>query len=325
MTAAPTLSRVPRVLVADDHPAMLKTVTGMLSPHFDVVAAMSDGQAALDAAVLTSPDLVLSDIIMPGLDGFRTARALKKQNSPAKVVFLSAQEDEDYVSQALAVGAMGYVVKRRMRTDLVRALHLALADQYFVSPHAFVGTQKYTKTGHILTFYLDEKVFFQRVSESAFSALAKGERVFMFLTKAGLNLVTKQLRAAGTDLVAAMSQKKCVALNVEKVIPLLIRHGSPNPAFFEAFFGPALGRAAADARAEGSRVMVFSDMTAALLRQGYNHPVAVKVEEIFDDMVARHPCIIYCGCPLTHLSSKEIRETLSRVCGQHGNVISIDK
>jgi DNA-binding NarL/FixJ family response regulator len=116
---------------------MLLTVAGMLAPHFDVVAAVSDGKAVLDAVARTNPDLVLLDIMMPGLDGFQAARELKKRKSGAKVVFVTGQDDDDYIAEALDVGAKGYVVKSRLQSDLIPAINVALAGQLFISPHAF--------------------------------------------------------------------------------------------------------------------------------------------------------------------------------------------
>jgi DNA-binding NarL/FixJ family response regulator len=111
-------------------------VSRILTPHFDVVAAVHDGKAALDAAARTNPDLVPSDIMMPEVDRFRVARQPKERDSRAKVVLLTGQDDDDYVSEALIVGARGLVVKRRMPLDLVPAWNLAAAGQYFISPQA---------------------------------------------------------------------------------------------------------------------------------------------------------------------------------------------
>lgn len=65
MAGAVAVDLIPRVIVADDHPCMLKTVREMLPPRFDVVAAVADGRAALEAAARTNPDLLLTDISMP--------------------------------------------------------------------------------------------------------------------------------------------------------------------------------------------------------------------------------------------------------------------
>ena len=316
---------MPKVLLADDHPAMLKTVTGMVAPHFDVVAAVSDGKAALDAAARTNPDVVLSDIMMPGLDGLRAARELKERKSGAKVVFVTGMEDDDYIAEALDVGAKGYVVKPRLQSDLVPAVNLALAGQYFISPHAFTGTPNHGRSNHVLKFYLDESLFLQEVSEYTYAALAKGEQVFIFLSKMGLHVVRERLRAGRLDYVEAIKRGHLYAFSVENIMPSLMQDSRPDPARFEDFFCPYWKRAVARARAHGSRVTIISDMIGTLLRQGHGHQVAARVEEVWNALVPKHSCNVYCGCPVKDLSFRESRETLSRICVEHSNVIPIDQ
>ncbi|UCE85039.1 MAG: response regulator transcription factor [Deltaproteobacteria bacterium] len=122
-----------RVLLADDHRAMLDTVGQLLGREFDIVGATTDGQAVLDAAAELEPDVVVLDISMPVLNGLGAAQRLKQMRSGAKIVFLTVQEDPDVARQALATGALGYVVKSSVVSELVFAIREALADRSFVS------------------------------------------------------------------------------------------------------------------------------------------------------------------------------------------------
>ena len=115
-----------RILVADDHEGMRERVHNLLGSHFEVVAVVSDGQA----------DLVLLDILMPNMDGIRAAQELKRQRHGVKVVFLSVQQDQEFVAAAFESGATAYVFKSRMHSDLVWAIDRALAGEVFVSPGA---------------------------------------------------------------------------------------------------------------------------------------------------------------------------------------------
>jgi CheY-like chemotaxis protein len=136
--ARPFMKFRARILVADDHAGMRERVSTLLDSHFDVVATVSDGQAAVDATARLKPDLVLLDILMPKMDGISAARELKRQGHGAKVVFLSVQQDEEFVAAAFDSGATGYVFKSRMHSDLVWAIDRALAGEIFVSP----GTER---------------------------------------------------------------------------------------------------------------------------------------------------------------------------------------
>ena len=110
-----------RILVADDHAGILERVSNLLDAHFEVVATVQDGLAAVDLTARLKPDLVLLDIIMPEMDGIRAAQEMRRQGSDAKVVFLTVQQDEEYVAAAFESGATAYVFKSRMHSDLVWA------------------------------------------------------------------------------------------------------------------------------------------------------------------------------------------------------------
>jgi CheY-like chemotaxis protein len=93
-----------------------------------------DGQALLAEATRLEPDVLVLDISMPVLNGIEAARQLRGAGSRATVVFLTAHQDPDYVRGALAAGALGYVVKSRLVSDLSLVLRDALAGRSFVSP-----------------------------------------------------------------------------------------------------------------------------------------------------------------------------------------------
>ncbi len=123
-----------RVLLADDHEAMLDRVKGLLEKEFQVVGTARDGQAALDAVAELNPDVLILDISMPVLTGIQTAVRLKLMKSEVRIVFLTVHEDPDFAREALATGALGFVVKPRLVTDLPVAIKEVLAGQSFVSP-----------------------------------------------------------------------------------------------------------------------------------------------------------------------------------------------
>jgi DNA-binding NarL/FixJ family response regulator len=124
----------PRVLVADDHRAMLDSLVGLLSGEFEVVATVSDGLSAVTKAALLEPDLLVLDIAMPGLNGIAAAARLKESGSTAKVVFVTNLHDREFVQESLALGEIGFVVKDRLVADLLPAIRKVLAGQSFVSP-----------------------------------------------------------------------------------------------------------------------------------------------------------------------------------------------
>ncbi len=126
--------RMVSVLLADDHGDFLATVVRYLAPHFEVVGTVSDGQALVDEAVRLAPDVVVLDITMPVVNGIDAARKLKATGSRARIVFLTVHADPDYVRAALGVGALGYVLKSELASDLLPCLRDALGGRSYVSP-----------------------------------------------------------------------------------------------------------------------------------------------------------------------------------------------
>jgi DNA-binding NarL/FixJ family response regulator len=124
----------PRVLLADDHPAMLALTAAALANEYSVVGSVADGLALLAEAERLHPDVIVLDITMPGLGGIEAARQLRRSRQPARLVFLTVHERRDFAQAALDAGGLGYVVKARLASDLLPAIRAALADRHFVSP-----------------------------------------------------------------------------------------------------------------------------------------------------------------------------------------------
>ncbi len=123
-----------RVLLADDHEAMLERVARLLKTECNVVGTVTDGQQALEAARDLKPDVLVLDISMPVMNGIETAHNLTKAGIEARIVFLTMHDDLDFAREALEAGALGYVLKPRIASDLVAAIKEAYAGRSFLSP-----------------------------------------------------------------------------------------------------------------------------------------------------------------------------------------------
>jgi two-component system invasion response regulator UvrY len=120
-----------RVLLVDDNLATLARVSTALAPGCDIVGAVRDGHAALAAVRAVSPDVIVLDISMPGMNGFELAARLRRAGSTAALVFLTVHDEQEFIQAARDVGALGYVEKPRLAVDLLHAVREARAGRSF--------------------------------------------------------------------------------------------------------------------------------------------------------------------------------------------------
>jgi len=123
----------PRILLADDHPDMLTALCDLVEDGLgEVVGMVTDGQALVDAAQRLKPDVIISDISMPGLNGLDATRALQAIVPQSKVIILTVHREPVYVSLAFKAGARGYILKRcAHQGELSQALlHVLAGDRY---------------------------------------------------------------------------------------------------------------------------------------------------------------------------------------------------
>jgi DNA-binding NarL/FixJ family response regulator len=122
-----------RILLADDHPRFPEIEARLLEPEFEVIGTVGNGEALVEEALRLQPDVIITDISMPVLDGIKAVGRLRESGSTIRVVFLSVHSDSDFVTQCLSTGALAYVVKSRIVSELVPAIRHVLAGETFLS------------------------------------------------------------------------------------------------------------------------------------------------------------------------------------------------
>jgi DNA-binding NarL/FixJ family response regulator len=124
----------PTVILADDHTLVLEGFRRLLETHCELLAAVGDGQALLQAVARHRPDIVILDISMPVMNGIEAARALKSKYPGLKLVFVTMHADPAYIRAAFQAGASGYILKQSLGDELAQALHTVLQGQTYVTP-----------------------------------------------------------------------------------------------------------------------------------------------------------------------------------------------
>ena len=124
------------ILIADDHALVRRGLVSLLSlaEGMTVVGEASDGRAAVDLARDLAPDVVLMDISMPGLNGLEATRYIRKDSPHAKVLVLSAHDNEEFVLQVVRSGANGYLLKNSSAEELFAAIRAVHSGHAFFSP-----------------------------------------------------------------------------------------------------------------------------------------------------------------------------------------------
>ena len=122
--------------MVDDFEEFRRLVCSTLKkrPNLPVICEASDGFEAVRKAEELQPDLILLDIGLPTLDGFTAARQIRKLAPESKIIFVSIESSPDMVQEAFSLGALGYVLKTRIRSDLLVAVEAALEGRQFISP-----------------------------------------------------------------------------------------------------------------------------------------------------------------------------------------------
>ena len=117
------------MLLAEDQAANQMLLRALLETDFDVIGTVQDGQALVDAAARLCPDVVVTDIGMPVLDGIAAAATILRANPLVRVVFVTVHADPILVKRGWAVGGLGYVPKLTAGDELVPAVWAAVRGE----------------------------------------------------------------------------------------------------------------------------------------------------------------------------------------------------
>ena len=123
------------ILLADDHAIVMEGLARLLKDHdFDVVGAVGDGQALIDAAKRLRPDVIVTDLSMPGLSGLDVLARLKADGIDSKVIVLTMHKDADVATAAMRGGASGFLLKESAGDELLAAIRQALQGGVYLAP-----------------------------------------------------------------------------------------------------------------------------------------------------------------------------------------------
>jgi DNA-binding NarL/FixJ family response regulator len=125
-----------RILIVDDHTLVRQGIRALIEkePDLAVVGEAEDGRVAITMTAQLEPDVILMDIAMPLLNGLEATRQIHHNHPQVKVLILTMHDNEEYIRQALAAGAMGYILKDAAAHDLIDAIRCVYQGEAVLSP-----------------------------------------------------------------------------------------------------------------------------------------------------------------------------------------------
>ncbi len=129
------MGEVISVLVADDHQLFRKGLIALLEPYpmVKIAGEAANGKEAVEGVLVTGPDVLLLDIVMPAMDGIEVARRIGNSSSKTQIVFLTDHHNEAYLRQAFEVGGRAYLHKDCSVDDLLKAIRHAVRGDYYLA------------------------------------------------------------------------------------------------------------------------------------------------------------------------------------------------
>ena len=315
--AASTATAKPKVLLVDDHPDILKSLSRLLAFDFDVAGVATDGRQALAVSQQVKPDIIVLDITMPGRDGFQTAQDLKQIGSRAPIVFLTMHEGEDLVAHAFRSGGRGYVLKTRLHDDLVTALERVLSGQLFVP--SLKSLLVLDQSRHAVQFHPDDRAYVGGVSSFVNLALRRGDVVSVVSTASIRAGLAERLKKYGWSVGESGQHGRYRASDAADAGAAVLRDGHPDTGLIEEMIAELENWLGANAEGPGSRMALVGDISGQLVLNGNLH-AAFELEHLWNEMTRTRPFLTVCCYPMNCFSDRSHVSSFRQLCAEHDAV-----
>jgi DNA-binding NarL/FixJ family response regulator len=283
----------PRVLLVDDHRGVLDTVSMLLGRDFEVAAAATSGEEALESARRVDPDLIVLDINMPGLDGFQTFRALARAGSRAADVFLSVFDVDEHISEAFRCGGRGYVLKSRAGRDLPTALRQAYLGRRF-APSLTTMCALTDRRGHDMQVYAGTDALLDELAVLFELALRRGDATCVIGTGEVRDGLSARLRARGWNVGAPDLHPRYLAIDAADALSRFMRNALPDATRLAAIAVELEDYRRSAVERETSRLTIFGHMSALLMAEG-NGAAALALESLWHELTGTLPFYTICA------------------------------
>ena len=322
-----TLSPI-RILVTDDFEDWRRQVRLLFQarPQWQIIAEASDGSEAVQKAADLKPDLIVLDIGLPKLNGIEAARRIRQLSPSSKIIFLSQVNDREIVQAGLSTGALGYVHKTHVRSDLLPAIEVVLQGRQFVSssikgykPVRVLAMKRPHR--HEVLFYPDDAVFLDSCTRFITAALGAGDVAAVVATESHRDRLFQRLKAEGLDVDEEIKHGRYISLDVAKTLSTFMVNDMPDwERFFEVVGGLVRGAAKAG-KGEHSRVAMWGECGPLLWAEG-KVDAAIRLEQLLNQLATIYEFDLLCAYPLSSFRSEKAEHVFQSICAEHSAVYS---
>jgi DNA-binding NarL/FixJ family response regulator len=322
------LSFITRILIVDDFEDWRRQVHLLLQarPEWQVIAEASEGFEAIRKAEELKPDLILLDIGLPKLNGIEASQRIRQLSPSSKIVFLSQNNDPDFVLAALSTGAKGYVHKTDAQSELLPSLDAVLRGKQFFSSSlkgcGFIeSSREKILHRHEVQFYSDDTILLDRVTPFIAAALKSGNAAIVVATKSHRDSLLQRLKAEGVDMDGALQAGTYISCDAADMLSRILVKDLPDPVLFFAGFGGAIEAVAKAAKSEKPQVVVFGEGVALMKAEG-KVDAAIRLEQLSNELAKAYVVDILCAYPLSSFQDEEDECVFQNIRAGHSAVYS---
>ena len=325
--------------MVDDYEPFRRFICSTLRkrPELQIVGEVGDGLEAVRKSEELQPDLIVLDIGLPTLNGIEAARRIRKLSPDSKILLISQESAADVVQEALAMGALGYVVKAHAGGELLAAVDAVLEGRQFVSSglsgHGFAHAMDEQGTdlcleealpslmpakaeltrSHEVEYYADDAAFVFGFTRFIEASLKTGSAVIAIATESHRKDLLEGLQAHGVDIVAAIGQGRYIPLDAAEILSTFIVDGLPDPVRFFKVASELIAPAARATAGRETRVAICGECASILWGQG-KADAAIQIEQLCNQLTKRYGMDILCGLSLTSVHREEDKQIFRTIC-----------